>query len=195
MINNNFLVCVSGPSMAGKTTLVDNILNDYNFYLPVHITTREKRIDDKEGFYKYIDINSFNKLVYDDKFLFYSGSGDRMYGLLKEDCDLLLSDNKNVLVNISYKDVFKYNSISYNKLLITLTFQNIYREMLLRSLNRRMSSHEFEIRVLAALSDHYKYFSFVKDISDCLIYTDFSNQEETYSKVRSLFNQNYIFRR
>ena len=42
-MNNKSLIAITGPSMAGKTTLTNKLVYNYNFLVPKHITTREKK--------------------------------------------------------------------------------------------------------------------------------------------------------
>ena len=91
------IISITGPSYAGKTTLINHLKEDSNFLVPLHTTTREKRIDDEPGFYRYVTLGEYNRLFEANELLLSYGMGDRMYGILKED-----------LVNCLAKTYFKY---------------------------------------------------------------------------------------
>ena len=43
------LIAITGPTYSGKTTLINHLMEDYNYVVPRHITTRKERIDDEPG--------------------------------------------------------------------------------------------------------------------------------------------------
>lgn len=187
------LIAITGPAYSGKTTLINHLKEDYNYVIPRHITTRKKRIDDEPGFYRYVSIYEYNALLNHDELLISSGMHDRMYGILKEDFNDCYNKADNVILSISYKDIYKYLLLEYEKILITLTYRNIEDSMKNRyylEKNRQQSYEELLIRIRAALDDHNKYFEIVKKNSDCLIYTDENNEMETYQKVLTRIKSN-----
>ena len=180
------IISITGPSYSGKTTLINHLKEDGDFMVPRHITTRKRRIDDEPNFYRYVSLEDYYRLLNNSELLISSGMNDRMYGILKEDLDDCCSKAGNVIISISYKDIYKYLLLEYKKLLITLTFRNIEDSMKKRCSmadRERISYEELLLRIQAALDDHEKYFDIVKSNSNCLIYTDESNEIETYQKV------------
>ena len=187
------IIAITGPAYSGKTTLINHLKEDNNYVIPRHITTREKRIDDEPGFYRYVSIDDYNKLLNYDELLISSGMHDRMYGILKEDFDDCYNKANNIILSLSYKDIYKYLLLEYEKLLITLTYRNIENSMKNRyylEKNRLLSYEELLIRIQAALEDHNNFFEIVKENSACLIYTDENNENETYQKVLKKLNSN-----
>ena len=186
------IIAMTGPSLAGKTTLTDALKKEGSFVIPKHITTRQARIDDEPGFYRYVDVDTFHQLVDQNQMLFYSGMVDRFYGVLKEDCEDCLSKSEYAIVHMSYKDIQQYLLMEYQKYLVTLTFRNIPVGMMQRFLflqDRQMSWDELSTRICAAVSDHEKYFDTVAQNSDCLVYTDECSEQETYQKVLKKINK------
>lgn len=177
--------------MAGKTTLTNKLVNNYNFLVPKHITTREKRIDDIEGFYRYLSVDDFINLKNKGELLLYSGAGDRLYGILKEDCESCFNKSNKVLINISYKDIMQYLNINYEKLLIVLTYKNVLNGMIERNKNgvRKMSNDELYKRIIAAQQDYINYFYLVQKSCDCLIYTDEKDENETFESVKKIIKR------
>ena len=187
------LITITGPAYSGKTTLIKHLKENHNYVTPRHITTRKKRIDDEPEFYRYVSIDDYNTLLNRDELLISSGIHDRMYGILKEDFNNCYNKADNVILSISYKDIYKYLLLEYEKLLITLTFRNIEDSMKDRYYSERNRQHSYEellIRIRAAIDDYNNYFEIVKNNSDCLIYTDENNEMETYQKVLTRIKSN-----
>ena len=161
------IISITGPSYAGKTTLINHLKENSDISVPRHITTREKRIDDEPGFYRYISLDDYNNFLKHDELLLSSGMNDRMYGILKDDLYESLNKANNTILSISYKDIYNYLLLEYEKLLITLTFKNIEDSIKNRyylDKNKRLSEKELLIRIKAALDDHNKYFEIIKII-------------------------------
>ena len=59
-MNKKTMIAITGPTMSGKTTLTSFLNLKYNIPSVVHTTTREKGIDDLNGFYRYINISDFS---------------------------------------------------------------------------------------------------------------------------------------
>ncbi|MBR1414018.1 MAG: hypothetical protein IJ574_05065 [Bacilli bacterium] len=179
------IIAITGPSMVGKTTLTNSLKKLNGFSVPKHITTREKRVDDENGFYRYVNVSDFNKLKNNNELLLYSGAGNRLYGILKEDLEACLNKYENAVINISYKDIFQYNLLEYQKILIALTFHDLQEGIKNRNsiTNRKMVYKELLMRIEVAMFDHKSYFDMIKQYCDCLIYTDDLTEKEVYEKV------------
>lgn len=184
-MENKKIIAITGPTFSGKTTVTDYLINNYNILLSRHVTTRLPRVDDKEGFYKYLNIEDFNSLRRNGEFLIESGFNDIRYGILKEDIEKCLISGDAALINMSYKDIKQYLNILYQKYLITLTFSEIESGILNRcnTSNRQMEKQQLDKRILAAKADHDTYFNKVKSVSDCLIYTDLLSKEDMLEEV------------
>ena len=92
-IGNKRIIAIMGPSGAGKTTLGDLLVSRNGFSVSKHATTRNRRSDDKEGFYKYFSHEEYRILVENNAFFITSGDGPvvseeygNFYGVLKQDC-------------------------------------------------------------------------------------------------------------
>lgn len=88
----NDIIAIMGPSGAGKTTLANNLVLKNGVVIPRHTTTRSKRKDDEDGFYRYLMHDEYKELY--DQGLFFISSGDgneikkengNFYGVLKSD--------------------------------------------------------------------------------------------------------------
>ena len=81
--NNKYIIAITGPSGAGKTTLGDLLVARHDIAVPYHCTTRDRRSDDKDGFYRYLSHEEYSELLQQGKFLLSSGDGpvvSKQYG-------------------------------------------------------------------------------------------------------------------
>lgn len=98
------LIVISGPSGAGKDTIVNEILNE-NIKLSVSATTREARsgeIDGKDYF--FLSKKEFLEKIKNDEFIEYAMvHGDNYYGTLKSEVIKDLKAKKDVILVIDIK--------------------------------------------------------------------------------------------
>jgi len=189
--NNKFVCAITGPTYAGKTTLSKKLISEFDLLFPPQTTTRNKRLDDQEKKYKYLSVEDFNLLKERDEFIISSGADNMQYGILKEDIDNCFSKNDGILINISYENFYQYNMLEYQKALLILTYRDIENGILnrVRLSDRKMSAIEIEKRIEIAKFLHSLYFDDIKNISDCVIYTDESNEIETFEIAKKVLKK------
>lgn len=107
MIKNNAkgdLIVISGPSGAGKDSVVSKILND-NISLSVSATTREKREGEVDGVdYFFLSKQEFLEKMKNDDFIEYAiVHGDNYYGTLKSEVLKKLDNKEDVILVIDIK--------------------------------------------------------------------------------------------
>lgn len=80
------LIVISGPSGAGKDTIVENVLKkNKNIWLSVSATSRPIRNGEKEGVnYFYLTKEEFEEKINDNYFLEYAMYADNYYGTPKD---------------------------------------------------------------------------------------------------------------
>ena len=90
------LVVVSGPSGAGKDTIVAKLLAmDESFSLSVSATTRAPRGEEVDGEnYYFLTTEDFEKRIADDEFIEYAKYGSNYYGTLKCDVEQRIKNNR-----------------------------------------------------------------------------------------------------
>ena len=195
-MNNKCIIAIMGPSGAGKSTLGNKLLENKNITLPKHSTTRAKRSDDKEGFYRYLTHDVFRKLVENDEFLISSGDGlevkkeyGNFYGVLLEDCYDAWKKSDIILLFVSYKDIGQLQRLRENGInveIVNLTFidiETLVEQRLRNDFSRNHTERDIKSRVRWALLDDEKYCPELKKYATTTIYTDIFNIEETYEKV------------
>ncbi len=96
------LIVISGPSGAGKGTIVKGLLKDNSsLYLSVSMTSREKRDYETNGKeYYFVSKEEFESRIKNDEFLEYTCYNDNYYGTLKSELVDNLRSGKNVILEI-----------------------------------------------------------------------------------------------
>lgn len=96
------LLVVSGPSGAGKGTLVDKLLKeDETFGFSVSVTTRAPRdYEIPDVHYHFISEEEYDKLVTEDAFLEHATVHGKRYGTLKREVEERIARGQNVLLDI-----------------------------------------------------------------------------------------------
>lgn len=96
------LVVVSGPSGAGKDTIVSRLLGmDSDFSLSVSATTRAPRGAEVDGKnYYFLSTEDFLSKIKNDAFIEYAKYGSNYYGTLKSDVEQRIRNGKTVILVI-----------------------------------------------------------------------------------------------
>lgn len=96
------LVVVSGPSGAGKDTIVSRLLEkDECFSLSVSATSRAPRGEEVDGEnYYFLTVEQFEEKINNDDFVEYAKYGSNYYGTLKSDVQARIENGKTVILVI-----------------------------------------------------------------------------------------------
>ncbi|MDR1117252.1 MAG: guanylate kinase [Oscillospiraceae bacterium] len=100
--NNGVLAVVSGPSGAGKGTVVSALINSCgSCFLSVSATTRPPREGEIPGkHYNFVSRDEFEDMIKKGELLEYAEYAGNYYGTPRRDIDLLLSEGKDVILEI-----------------------------------------------------------------------------------------------
>ena len=181
--NKGILFVISAPSGAGKSSLIQSILEaDNNFELSISATTRKPRKGEEEGkHYFFMNDDEFDALISKNEFIEYAEVHNHKYGTLKSHIDEKINKGINVSCDI---DVQGYKLIKHAAIKHTSIFiiPPSLKELETRLINRGLDSpeiintrlnnakkelifaEEFDFRVL---NDSYESAS--KDIIDIVI--------------------------
>ena len=96
------LFVISAPSGAGKSSLIQKIINNFeNIELSISATTRSPRKGEVDGkHYFFVTENEFNSMKEDDAFIEYALVHNYQYGTLRKYIDEKLSKGINVICDI-----------------------------------------------------------------------------------------------
>ena len=150
------LLVISGPSGAGKGTLVSKLLdNDPTFAFSVSVTTRGRRENEIEDVhYHFISEEEYDKLLSEDAFLEHASVHGHRYGTLKSEVYDRMERGQNVLLDIDpqgaravmekEKDCVSVFILppSYHDLKVRLHTRNTERE---EEIQRRLNNARGEI--------------------------------------------------
>lgn len=101
-MNKGKLMVLSGPSGVGKGTVVEKLLElEDSLVVSVSATTRDPRENEVDGVhYFYITKQEFEEKLKNNELLEYNVYNGNYYGTLKSYVDNLLSQGKNVMLEI-----------------------------------------------------------------------------------------------
>lgn len=112
------LIVISGPSGAGKGTVVGELIkiyknNEKKIHLSISCTTRDPRVGEIDGInYYFIQQDEFQSKIKNNEFLEYNQYGTgKFYGTLKEHVFSYLKDGYDVILEI---DVNGYKQVLNN---------------------------------------------------------------------------------
>ena len=96
------LFIISGPSGAGKGTLVNMIMKDFSdIFLSISMTTRQPRPGEQEGVnYYYITAEEFKNRIAEEKMLEYAEYCGTYYGTPREPAEKALAEGNSMILEI-----------------------------------------------------------------------------------------------
>ncbi len=99
------LFIVSAPSGAGKTTLVNALLEqERNLVVCVSHTTREKRPNEQDGVnYHFVDTSTFERMITENAFVEHAQVFGNFYGTAKSAVTGDLAAGRNVVLEIDWQ--------------------------------------------------------------------------------------------
>lgn len=107
------LIVVSGPSGAGKDTVINEVLKmNKNTWVSISMTSRKPRAGEVEGIdYYYVDEKEFKQRIKDDVFLEYAKYNDNYYGTPKDKIATKLNQGIDVILVIEIQGALKVQDI------------------------------------------------------------------------------------
>lgn len=178
------LIVISGPSGAGKGTIVGHLLDDENIELSVSCTTRPPRPHEKDGvnyFFKRSD--EFNNMVVSNSFLEHANVFGCQYGTPKDRVLERLEAGKHVILEIDVQGAMQVKG-NYKDAVLIFIMPPSEEELLKRLRGRGTESErQIEQRIAQAREEMA-----VKDQYDHIVINDDLNQaiEEVQEIIRNL---------
>ena len=105
MKQQNFILIISSPSGAGKTSISKQLLaNDSRLSLSVSATTRQKRANEKNGEdYFFVNKDQFDRMRDNDEFVEWAKVFDYYYGSPKQKIIDKLAEGSDVLFDVDWQ--------------------------------------------------------------------------------------------
>lgn len=107
MINTGTLYIVSAPSGAGKSSLIQALINSqpsYDLKISVSYTTRKQRPGEKEGeHYYFVDHTTFERMIQEDTLLEYAKVFEYYYGTSRHTIEEYLARGIDVFLDIDWQ--------------------------------------------------------------------------------------------
>ncbi len=173
MTGKGKLFIVSGPSGSGKSSLIDDIVNESdNFVRSISFTTRPKRKDESSGKqYHFVSKDEFKEIIEKDMLLEWADYAGCLYGTPKKFVTEKLSEGKNVILVIEVQGAMQVMRKIKDAYLIFITTSS-FKELEERIKKRRADSPEEmnkRLEIAKGELDYKKYY-------DCIIVNDNYNE-------------------
>ena len=96
------LIVISGPSGVGKSTVIKQVMEQYpNLKFSISATTRPQRPTEVHGVnYYFIDRESFEQMIHDEKLLEYTEYVGNYYGTPEDPVDQCLAEGFDILLDV-----------------------------------------------------------------------------------------------
>lgn len=123
MNGKGVLIVISGFSGAGKGTLVNRLINEYdNYALSISMTTRAPREGETDGkSYFFVTREAFQNKIRENGFLEYASYCDNYYGTPKSYVEEQLQSGKDVILEIEVQGALQIKEKYPDALLLFVT--------------------------------------------------------------------------
>jgi len=134
------LYVISAPSGAGKSSLIQKIINNFeNIELSISATTRSPREGEVDGkHYFFVTENEFNSMKKDDAFIEYALVHNYQYGTLRKYIDEKLSKGINIICDIDVQgfQLIQRDGIDHTSIfIIPPSIEELQKRLLKRGLD------------------------------------------------------------
>ncbi len=175
MDRKGILFVLSGPSGAGKGTVLKEVLQRVNgLAVSVSVTTRSPRPGEIDGVhYHFRTKDEFKQMVKNNEFLEHVSKFQNYYGTPKAHVEKLLNDGMDVVLEIETKGAAKVRRANPDAVYIFITPSN-YEELTRRLSCRGTESPEVcELRLKIAKTEYksikyYDYIAINDNLEECV---------------------------
>lgn len=188
----NVILTITGPSLTGKTTLANFLIqNNDTFQTVIAYTTRPQRLGEENGVhYHFVDKNTFKEMIINDEFIEFAEVGPQgskeFYGTSKKELIKIFNLNKNPLLVIEPEGANNLQKFAKNSnLKIYQIFINNPRDILLQRLFERFQNDK-----LAKPENYTKRLINMLDIEPQKWIEPALNKTQHYDLIIPFFNKN-----
>ena len=179
----NFIIILSSPSGAGKSTITKKLLEtDPRITLSVSATTREPRDGEEDGVhYYFLSKDSFKEEIDKGNFVEHAEVFGNYYGTLKREVEKKFADSKDIILDIDWQGARQVSDQMDNKRLLRIfILPPSIKELENRLRNRGTDSEEvIQKRMDQAKSEisHFNEYDYIVVNDDI---------EETFKQIQSI---------
>ena len=142
MQDKGVLLIISGPSGAGKGTVVEKLIKNGDYILSISATTRKPRNYEKEGEHYYFkEKNEFVEMIETGGFIEHACFCDNYYGTPKKKVEKKLAEGMNVILEIEVQGALQVKEKMSDAVLVFLIPPSI-KELRNRLKGRNTESDE-----------------------------------------------------
>lgn len=170
-------IVISGPSGVGKGTIVKELLERFNAWYSISMTTRPKRENeiDKVNYF-FVTKEQFEENIKEDDFIEYATYNNNYYGTPRKEIDNKLNNNIDVIAEIEVKGAKKVKELYKDSVLIYILPPS-FEELETRLRNRNTEDNTTIEKRLNIAKEELKQI----DIYDYVVVNN--TVEETTNKV------------
>ena len=186
------LLIISGPSGAGKGTVVSKLKEKSGYSLSISATTRKPRQNEIDGVhYFFKSKEEFEKMIEDKKLLEYADFCGNYYGTPTDFVNERIENNKTVILEIEIQGALQVKSIYPEAVLIFLTPPSM-DELEKRLVGRATETPEkIELRLKRAVEeidniDKYDYIVINDSVEGAVVDIEHIVNAETMKANRNL---------
>ena len=151
-MSSPIVLIISGPSGAGKGTVVEALLKKMDFALSISATSREPRKNDIDGVnYFFYNKEDFEKMIAADEFLEYAEFCGNYYGTPRSYVDKSIKEGKDVLLEIEIQGSLQVKKKIPEAILVFLTPPSL--DVLEQRLRGRNTETEEKIQLRLAKAE------------------------------------------
>lgn len=182
MFKKGKLFVVSAPSGAGKTTLCNKLLQNFeDLIYSVSYTTRAPRFDEVDGKdYFFISVEKFKQMVDNDEFIEWAEVHGNYYGTSKKFIEENLKQGKNIILDIDPQGARQLKSKLDFGIYIFIIAPSM-RDLKERLINRRT---ETEDKIKLRLNNAKKEIAYFRDYDYIIVNKDLIS---SYRELESIY--------
>lgn len=115
MNQKGYIIVLSGPSGAGKGTIISKLCSQRDYALSLSWTTRQPRKQEKDGIdYHFKTIKEFEAMISENGFIEYARYGSHYYGTPKDFVARNISEGRDVILEIEVQGAAKIRQSAKN---------------------------------------------------------------------------------